>query len=86
MKTICDTCTKKAQCAWSSAPGGVTLCEEYIEMPPEICSCPGGRYHDLEQGDTLYRYNSWDGGIEFNHIRNIKYCPLCGKLLPGEEE
>jgi len=86
MKNICDTCTKKAQCAWSNAPGGITLCDEYTEIPPETCSCPTGRYHDLEQGDTLYRYGSWDGGLEFNYIHNIKYCPLCGKLLPGEEE
>ena len=25
--------------------------------------------------------SDWDGGIEFNYIRNIHYCPLCGKKL-----
>ena len=39
-------------------------------------------YHGLEQGDTLYISSDWDGGIGFDYIRNIKYCPVCGKKLP----
>lgn len=34
-----------------------------------------------EPGDTLYELSEWDGGIGFDYIRNIKYCPLCGKKL-----
>lgn len=34
-----------------------------------------------EDGDTLYDMGDWDGGIEFNYIRNIHYCPICGKKL-----
>ena len=34
-----------------------------------------------EDGDTLYEMSSWDGGIGFDYIRDIKYCPLCGKEL-----
>ena len=34
-----------------------------------------------EKGDTLYEMSSWDGGIGFDYIRDIKYCPLCGKEL-----
>ena len=34
-----------------------------------------------EDGDTLYDMSDWDGGIEFNYIRNIQYCPICGKKL-----
>lgn len=34
-----------------------------------------------EDGDTLYDMSDWDGGIEFNYIRNIHYCPICGKKL-----
>ena len=45
------------------------------------CVC---KREGLEQGDTLYKYSSWDGGIEFIHIYPIKYCPICGKLLPDE--
>ncbi len=39
----------------------------------------------LEEGDTLY-YNSsiWNGGISFDYVRDIKYCPICGKRLPKE--
>ena len=36
---------------------------------------------NLEQGDTLYYQTSWDGGIDFNYIHNIKYCPVCGRRL-----
>ena len=47
------------------------------------CAC---EYHDLKQGDYLYKYSSWDGGINFEYIENIKYCPVCGKELPSEED
>ena len=33
------------------------------------------------KGDTLYEESSWDGGIGFDYIHNIKFCPLCGKEL-----
>ena len=36
---------------------------------------------NLEFGDTLYVYSDWDGGIGFDYIRNIKYCPVCGRRL-----
>lgn len=52
-------------------------------MNEEECIC---KYEGLECGDTLYIESSWDGGIEFRHIRNIKYCPVCGKKLPGGEQ
>ena len=31
------------------------------------------------KGDTLYESSTWDGGIGFDYIRDIKYCPICGK-------
>ena len=37
-----------------------------------------------EKGDLLYELSSWDGGIGFNYIRNVKYCPICGKELKNE--
>ena len=41
---------------------------------------------ELEPGDTLYQSSSWDGGIGFDYIRDIQYCPLCGsKLIPWHE-
>ena len=39
----------------------------------------------LEDGDTLYIYSEWDGGIEFDHIRDIHFCPKCGRRLPNFE-
>ena len=38
-----------------------------------------------EKGDTLYESSSWDGGIGFDYIRNIKFCPLCGNELKEED-
>lgn len=38
------------------------------------------------QGDELFEWSSWDGGIGFDYIKNIKYCPLCGKKLQTEDE
>lgn len=41
---------------------------------------------ELEPGDTLYKGSDWDGGIGYDYIRNIKYCPICGaKLITWEE-
>lgn len=39
-----------------------------------------------EQGDTLYEPSDWDGGIGFDYIRDIKYCPLCGAMLKGADD
>lgn len=38
------------------------------------------------QNDTLYEESSWDGGVGFDYIRPIKYCPLCGEKLRTEDE
>lgn len=46
----------------------------------EKCVC---REYGLEKGDTLYISTSWDGGIGFDYINHIKFCPVCGKELPG---
>ena len=50
---------------------------------PAECIC---EYEELEKGDTLFKHSSWEGGYEFKYIRPIRYCPVCGKELPGEEE
>ena len=62
-----------------------SLEEEKKMETQEKYGCEVCRYHELEQGDTLYRYTSWDGGVGFDYIRNIRYCPVCGKELPKEE-
>lgn len=41
---------------------------------------------ELEPGDTLYQSSSWDGGIGFDYINDIQYCPVCGaKLITWDE-
>jgi len=37
------------------------------------------------KGDTIYESSNWDGGIGFDYIRDIKYCPLCGKELQDDD-
>lgn len=45
-------------------------------MGPKSCDHRG-----LELDDTLYIESSDDLGYNFEHIRNIKYCPICGEEL-----
>lgn len=45
--------------------------------------CSFCRQH--EYGDTLYESSDWDGGIGFDYIRNIRFCPICGRKLYGDE-
>lgn len=45
----------------------------------EKCVC---KDRGLERGDTLYISADWDGGIGFDYIHNIQFCPVCGKELP----
>lgn len=48
------------------------------------------RYCDFcqnhEPGDTLYDRTSWDGGVGYDYINNIQYCPICGKKLKTWKE
>ena len=48
-------------------------------------NCPLCKYDELERGDTLYQSNSWDGGICYDSIWPVRFCPLCGRELPKEE-
>ena len=49
------------------------------ELTEESCVCID---RGLEKGDTLYISSDWDGGIGFDYIHNIKFCPVCGRKLP----
>ena len=40
----------------------------------EVCA-------NLEKGDTLYSSSDWDGGIGFDYIYDIQFCPKCGRKL-----
>jgi len=41
---------------------------------------------NLEAGDTLYVLSDWDGGLGFDYIRDIQYCPVCGRKLAEQTE
>ena len=51
---------------------------------PSVNECWFCREH--EDGDTLYSYASWDGGIAFDYVNNIRFCPICGERLKTYEE
>ena len=60
--------------------GDVTFIrEDRVNQPCDLCD-------HLEEGDTLYEHSSWDGGINFDYIENIQYCPKCGRKLKKWEE
>ena len=40
----------------------------------------------LESGDSLYQHGSDDRGILFDEIRNIQFCPVCGRKLRSDYE
>ena len=65
-------------------------CMDKINALPSISTqscvrCEGGcdlcRDDRLEKGDTLYQSSDWDGGIGFDYISDIRFCPKCGREL-----
>lgn len=52
------------------------------KMAEGICICK----YLLEKGDILYRPTEYSDGIAFDIIKNIKYCPCCGRELPEEDD
>ena len=52
-------------------------CIHYKSKEESYCDICEGLY----EGDTLYKSSDWDGGIGFDYIREIKYCPVCGRRL-----
>jgi hypothetical protein len=62
----------------------------YLDMIGAVKSVPSAQPEqkepcsackNLEIGDTLYASSDWDGGVGFDYIRDIKYCPVCGRKL-----
>lgn len=78
--------------ALSSADGSVklTALDGYVlhmaikamkEMEKDEAAKACDACGDLEAGDTLYAMSSWDGGLGFDYIRSIRFCPVCGRRL-----
>lgn len=51
---------------------------EYIEKEKQ---CPLCHKYGIKKGDSLYQVSYPYTGIDFFEIRNIQFCPLCGKEL-----
>lgn len=47
----------------------------------EVNTCELCKRYGIEKGDSLYQVGYPDTGIDFYEIRNIQFCPLCGKEL-----
>lgn len=59
---------------------------EYCSYEPHSADCQSARVFcnfctNHCKDDTIYEMCEWDGGIEFDYIKDIKYCPLCGREL-----
>ena len=52
---------------------------ERTENKCELC-----KRYGIERGDSLYQVSYPDTGISFDEIRNIQFCPLCGKMLKDD--
>lgn len=83
-KTGCSDCEikDKIRKALSERPQGEDVLKEARINTDKKCSFCENHCKD----DTLYESSSWDGGIGFDYIRDIKFCPLCGKELRCENE
>ena len=53
--------------------------KEQLSLDCNFC-----RQHEC--GDTLYESSDWDGGIGFDYIRDIRFCPICGRKLYSYED
>lgn len=71
--SICDYCSK-TYCSYEPH-------SEECQSSRIICEFCG--FGNACKDDVLYKYNWWEGGIDFEKIR-IQYCPVCGKELPDE--
>lgn len=55
--------------------------EQLPSAQPEQSTEPCEFCRNHEKGNTLYESSTWDGGIGFDYIDNIKFCPICGREL-----
>lgn len=83
--TMNGTCDDRS-CVYRASNGYcmVTVCQKdatrqttAFRFPNFTCYWCG----ELENGDTLYKRGSFDHGMTFEEIDNIKYCPVCGREL-----
>lgn len=50
----------------------------YVKPLCDVC-------RNLKDEDTLYQRSEWgDGGMRFDYIQGIHYCPACGRKLKND--
>ena len=60
---------------------GLNTVKQMIERASTVKMNTCNVCENLEKGDTLYISSDWDGGIGFDYIRDIQFCPVCGRRL-----
>ena len=82
----CGACPYKEdqKCYDDLMDDAIALLQAHKEADVKQNNCDFCANH--ESGDTLYESSSLDGGVGYDYIRNIKFCPLCGSKLKGGAE
>lgn len=80
-QTITDKDKNCLICEFSGRPtykSPCSECNEYSQwekkLPCKVCK-------SLESGNMLYQLSDWDGGIGFEYIHGIRFCPVCGRKI-----
>lgn len=84
MSYTASTCPD-ALCEFKNSLGycKLTACINHGETTsqPTLATVHCGVCDELEAGDTLYSHTSDDVGDIYSAIRDIQFCPKCGKKL-----
>lgn len=82
-QTMTDKDKNCLTCEFSGRPTYKSPCSEcnahsqWEKKMPKSCEM----CNSLESGNMLYQLSDWDGDIGFNYIRDIRFCPVCGRKL-----
>lgn len=82
-QTITDKDKNCLTCEFSGRPTYKSPCSEcnvhsqWKKKIPESCKM----CKSLESGNMLYQLSDWDGGIGFECIHSIRFCPVCGRKI-----
>lgn len=82
-QTITDKDKNCLTCEFSGRPtykSPCSECNEYSQWEKKLPkSCKVCK--SLESGNMLYQLSDWDGGIGFEYIHGIRFCPVCGRKI-----
>ena len=82
-QTMTDKDKNCLTCEFSGRPtykSPCSECNEYSQWEKKLPkSCKVCK--SLESGNMLYQLSDWDGGIGFEYIHGIQFCPVCGRKI-----